>query len=330
MQNAVDNGYITVDNGTIDNTTQTTTQVQVTFQANNADAVFPTNTQITEESGNNFDFSNFITEDVTASVIQNDLPNAISAVRIGIPNEKLSFSQNITVTMDVTSPHNGMTMEVLYKKEGETTYTKLTDCTITNSTCTFTTNHATTYVVNGDGTITGTDQKNISATVQENLTLSCANLDIDGGTPIVADGSTIAANTTQCQVTTNDKDGYHLQIRQDSSLTHTDTTTLITDKTDWDGTNATSYTPTGLAFRVSDNDTGAMNTTWWGTSTNCTATNINELFAGLPNTLQDIVHEQDYNNTTSTTDICYAVSVPSTQKSGEYTGTVTYSVTTGA
>ncbi len=177
---------------------------------------------------------------------------------------------------------------------------------------------------------TANTQQSISATVQENLTLSCAAVDIDGGTTnLVADGSTIVSNTTYCLVTTNDTDGYHLQIREDTPLTHTDGDT-IADKTAWNGSNATAYSPTGLAFRVSNNDTGAMNTTAWGTNTTCTANDTNELFAGLPNTLTDILEEDDYNAGSSNTTICYAVSVPSTQKSGEYTGQVTYSVTTGA
>jgi hypothetical protein len=329
IQNAVNKGYISVDNGTIDNTTQTTTQLEVTFQSNNADAVFPTNTQIEEESSSNFDFSSFITENVTSTVMQS-LPHAVSAVRLGVPNESLTFSNNITMTIHVSSPFEGMEMDVLSQKEGEATWNNHTTCTITNGDCTFTTNHATTYVVNGDGTITGSDQQNISATVQENITLSCNNVDIDGGTPIIADGSTTAANTTTCQVTTNDTDGYHLQIRQDTQLTHATASTTIADKTDWDGTNAQAYTPTGLAFRVSDNDTNAKNDSWWGTATTCTGSGATELYAGLPANLQDIVEEDDYTANTSTTDICYAVSVPSTQTSGEYTGQVTYSVTTGA
>ncbi len=179
-----------------------------------------------------------------------------------------------------------------------------------------------------------TDSQSTSATVVENLTLDCAAaIDIDNGTSnLVADGATVVANTTTCAVTTNDADGYHLQIREDTQLTHTDTTTHIANKTAWTSSpsNAAAYTGTGLGFRVSNNDTGAMNTTWWGTATTCTGSGANELYAGLPGSLTDILEEDDYNSGTSTTTICYATAVPSTQKAGEYTGQVTYSVTTGA
>jgi len=178
-----------------------------------------------------------------------------------------------------------------------------------------------------------TDGVNISATVAENLTLACdASVDVDGGTAIVADGgTTVEQNTTTCVVTTNDADGYHLQIRETTQLTHTDATTTIANKTAWNGSNAAAYTGTGLGFRVSNNDTGAMDTVAWGNVTTCTGNDgSTELYAGLPSSLVDILEEDDYNAGDSTTTICYALGVPSTQKSGEYTGAVEYSVTTGA
>lgn len=172
------------------------------------------------------------------------------------------------------------------------------------------------------------------ATIAENLTLACdATIDIDGGTAIVADGgTTVEENTTTCVVTTNDADGYHLQIREVTQLAHDIDGDLIANKAAWTpgSPNAAAYSGTGLGFRVSNNDTGAMNTTWWGNATTCTGNDAAvELYAGLPTALADILEENDYNSGSSTTTICYALGVPSTQKTGEYSGTVEYSVTTG-
>ena len=54
IQDAVTDGHVTVDNGTIDNTDQTTTQTSITFTSNTASALFPTNTIITEQSNGNY------------------------------------------------------------------------------------------------------------------------------------------------------------------------------------------------------------------------------------------------------------------------------------
>ncbi len=183
---------------------------------------------------------------------------------------------------------------------------------------------------------TTTDSQNTSATVEENLTLDCAaSIDVDGGTPIVADGATIESNTTTCAVTTNDAAGYHLQVRETTQLTHTDASTTLPNFTPtWTGANAAQYTAGGgLAFRVSNVTGGSTHdrATLWGADTACgNAATAAELYAGLPSGLVDILEEDDYVSGTSTSTICYAVSVGSTQKAGEYSGTVEYSVTTGA
>lgn len=180
-------------------------------------------------------------------------------------------------------------------------------------------------------------QQATSATVADNLTLVCGDVDVDGGVPIVADGATVEENTTTCAVTTNDAGGFDLQIREDTQLIHTDAATTIANKTAWTpGTpNAAAYTGTGLGFRVASisGETApidAKNDTWWGSATTCSGGGATELYAGLPGALADVVQENDYNSGTVTTTFCYATAVPSTQKSGEYTGQVTYSVTTPA
>jgi len=153
MTEAINDGYITLDNGTIDNTTQTITRVQVTFQSNTSNAIFPTNTVITEASAGSFNFQNFITEN-TLTEEQGERPNAVGAVRLGIPNTNLSFSNDITVEITVPSVYNDMEMDVLSKLEGSSTWNNHTTCTITNGTCSFTTSHATTYSVeNAEGSL---------------------------------------------------------------------------------------------------------------------------------------------------------------------------------
>ncbi|MFA5985714.1 MAG: hypothetical protein WC819_00005, partial [Parcubacteria group bacterium] len=49
-----------------------------------------------------------------------------------------------------------------------------------------------------------------------------------------------------------------------------------------------------------------------------------QLYAGIPHTTTDIMRHTTYSNTHTDTEICYRINVPSTQLSGEYEGSVTY------
>ncbi|XLQ20762.1 MAG: LamG domain-containing protein [Candidatus Moraniibacteriota bacterium] len=356
MSDVVNEGYITVDNGTIDNTTQTTTQVQVTFQSNTTNAIFPNNTVITEALNGNFNFENFITQN-TLNEERGDHPNAVGAVRLGIPNENLTFSNDITMEITVSEAYNDMELEVLSQLEGEVTWNTHTTCTVTNGICTFTTNHATTYIVNGDGTISGIDDLNLNVEVNATLSMDC--YDKDGSTgdydvilgtvanPGIVIAGTPAVGQSTCIVTTNDTQGYYLSMINDNgasntTLVHSNNTDEIPDLTQFDQTTKVTEswnapTTKGLGFSViqfPQNDTthNTFNNIWTTSGDLCEegTTNDDAEYAGVPQTAQAIAAYTAYNSTSSTTDVCYKVDVSPSQPSGVYTGSVTYTATSDA
>ncbi len=355
MQDSIDDGYITVDNGNINTTTQTTTQVQVTFQSNTADAIFPTNT--TMSAGSAFDFEDFITEN-TLLQEQVTYPNAIGAVRLGVPDTNLAFNNDITVEIQVSSAYNDMEMEILSQLEGSSTWNPHTTptCIITNGTCTFTTDHATTYVVNGDGSISGYDQIDINVEVQDTLSLDCydkegSSGDHDVNLGIVTAGTPITAEST-CNVTTNDDQGYYLTVINSSTdgstgnvLEHQDPNTPATwysidDLSPWVDTTIggqtglttwTNGTTTGLGFSVTSFPEALLdNNEFENTWVEGTCGEASNMYAGIPDTAQAISAVTSYQETSSITNICYKVDVLPSQQSGVYTGQVTYTATTDA
>ena len=102
----------------------------------------------------------------------------------------------------------------------------------------------------------------------------------------------------------------------------------IPDKTAWVNTgngNAATWANTGLGFTVFASN-ATKNTTWWGTG--ITETDTNNNYAGFATTQTDIMRHLSYAASSTTTDIGYKLDVPATQKSGAYSGSVTYQVTT--
>jgi hypothetical protein len=358
MQDAVNDGYITIDNGTIDNTTQTTTQVQVTFQSNNTDAIFPTNTIITEATNQLFDFQSFITENVIATVQESE-ENAAGAVKLGVPGISLDFSNPVTVEITVSEAYNGMEMDILYQNDGDTQWTQHTTptCTITNGLCIFTTDHATTYIVNGDGTISGLDDLNLNVEVNATLSMDC--YDKDGSTgdydvilgtvanPGIVIAGTPAVGESTCIVTTNDTQGYYLSMINDNgasntTLVHSNNTDEIPDLTQFDQTTKVTEswnapTTKGLGFSViqfpqADTTNNTFDGIWTTSGNLCEEgiTSDDADYAGVPQTDQAIAAHTAYNSTSTTTDVCYKVDVSPSQPSGVYTGSVTYTATSDA
>ncbi len=179
---------------------------------------------------------------------------------------------------------------------------------------------------------TDTEGVNLSVTVGETMTLNCGGaVDIDGGGANLVTSGNPVSNTTTCTVTTNDSAGYNLAIVDDrganEALYHTTQSSTsdgrIADKTAWNPSspNASAWGGTGLGFGVLSS-TATKNTSWWGTGTACG--DGSQYYAGLPNASADIMQHASYANASTTTTVCYRVDVPSTQISGEYAGSVTY------
>lgn len=177
---------------------------------------------------------------------------------------------------------------------------------------------------------TNTDQVQLSVSVADTISINCgADVNLGSLTP----GTEVTGSST-CTVTTNAAGGYELAVKRDDSDTTLDLTTdaavNITDKTAWDPTastgdgNAASYIGTGLAFSVYGSS-ASKNTTWWGTGTTCG--DASNLFAGFPVDYANIMEHTSYSSSSTTTNICYTLDVPSTQQSGTYNGTITYQAT---
>ena len=120
--------------------------------------------------------------------------------------------------------------------------------------------------------------------------------------------------TTVVTVTTDAWGGYELLIRENQQMTHTgDGTTTIAD---YAGTIAvpTAWSGTGLGFTVTDGSGVAAK---WGTAPN-------NNYAGVPLTNTVFHDKTGYTSGGDDTDVEYKIDVPSTQKSGTYTNTITY------
>ncbi len=147
----------------------------------------------------------------------------------------------------------------------------------------------------------------------------------------------LSANTSSLDVTTDNSSGFSVSVARSDADTTLDLTTdaavNITDKTAWDsgatcGTagNATASTtqPETLQFRVRQADTDSSNycSSWWG-SGDTTAT---ALFAGFPIIDEPIAYRASAALTPSTSVVLYNLTVPLTQKTGDYTGAITFTV----
>ena len=346
ISTAITDTHISLDSGTIDNTSQATTNVNLTVESTSALALFPTNTVITRSGGGNFNFQNFTIEDVTVE-------NAIAAFELGIPGTNLSFSQDVTVTLNVGTEYDGQTLTVYSQTATQTDWTTHGTCTVTEGNCTFTTDHATTYSVGGQPAAEPID---LNVEVQDTLTLDCYDTQGTTGDYTVTLGTTTdpgkvtpgspAVGQSTCTVTTNDDQGYYLTLIDDNAatntvLTHTDPHTgsiyEIQDLTQFPATTAwTIPTTKGLGFSVvTFPDTQTTNNTIddiWTNTSQCPEGNNPDTntYAGIPDTAETISAVTQYESLSTTTNICYKVDVPASQASGQYTGSVTYTATSDA
>jgi hypothetical protein len=357
ITNATNDGYFTIDNGTIENTTQATTNVNITLTNNGKEVTFPQNTTIQETNTNPFNFQNFTLE---SQNIKDEQPESRSAFRLGIEGTNLTFSQFVTITTFVGEAFNNQTLDILYQNEGETTWNTQGTCTVENGQCTFTTDHATIYTINGTLQSTGDAPLNINTEVLDTLTMDCYESTSGSGTydvllgtvsnPGYVTAGTPAIGQSTCTVTTNDDQGYYLTVEDDNGisstvLTHTDpnTGTLyeIQDLTHWNDTTLTTEnwnppTTKGLGFSIiTFPDTDTSNNIFdgiWTETGNCpegTTPDSND-YAGIPDIPQTIAAVPQYTANHTTTNICYKVDVPASQPSGTYTGSVTYTATSDA
>ncbi len=136
----------------------------------------------------------------------------------------------------------------------------------------------------------------------------------------------VVTDTTVATVTSNHPNGYSLSVADnvsgsDSALLHTDTLTRIADyvgsiltPTLWSGTGV------GITvYQATDKEAK------WGTGT--TENDVNNKYAGIPETAE-IIHTKTGSPTSADeTYVGYKIVVPNTQKTGSYSGNITYTAT---
>ncbi len=168
-----------------------------------------------------------------------------------------------------------------------------------------------------------TDNNTINLTINENLTLSCnGDITIDEGTPGLTAGNPESAHST-CTVTTNDEDGYDFSVINDftSGNVMRNGSYSIPDYASPVNT-PTPYIGEGLAFSIYD---APQKESKWGTGNSCHDTDNN--YAAFPDSNTTITSNTQYAHDATDIGICYRINVLSTQASGIYTGSVTYTAT---
>lgn len=155
--------------------------------------------------------------------------------------------------------------------------------------------------------------------------------------PTVTPGTPVATSSTST-IATNNATGFNFTLsRSDDNATMdltTDAAVDIPDMTEWvpaaattsAGTAASFGATTSLAFRVpiTGTTTCLQAATWWGVDASA-------LYAGIPTSSaasKKIADCSIYQSGNSSLPIWYKLDVPSTQKTGSYDGTVTYTITT--
>jgi hypothetical protein len=337
VTNAINQGYLSLGTGSINDTDQTTANVGIRMTRTSVYGVssvtLPASTVITAES-ENIDASKLNITDVTDNVRGIEgYPNSRGAVKIGIEGKNLTFTNPITISINVGEAYNDAVMNVFYKNDvGDDQWHSQTTCIITDNKCSFQTTHATTYTVNTDGTMVGQTGINLNTDIQEVISLNC------GGTTVnlsnITPGTPVTGSST-CTTTTNANGGYSLSVRRDNATEtlqkDSQPSTTIPDKTPWDPTanansgNADTWSGTGLGFTIYDS-TATKNNTWWGTGT--TLTDANNKYAGFAASQSNIMIHNSYAETSTATSIGYKLDVPPTQKSGAYSGNITYQAVT--
>ncbi|MEN6350361.1 MAG: hypothetical protein ABFD08_13335, partial [Syntrophomonas sp.] len=326
ITSAYSSGYLSLNSGTLSETTQATASTNIILSNSISTTTIPVSTNITKTEGGSFDMSQFITTNATNDTRSKGV-STLAAVKIGVPGIKMTFSQPITLTLTVGTQYNGETLNVIYQNDNEETWNPQTTCTISNGKCTFTTTHATTYSVDNNGHMIGTTDTNITTNIKDVISLDCGSNAIDLGT--ITPG-TPNSNTITCETTTNAEHGYDLAVQRDDAtgtMNHTDDGDYITDKTAWNPTtpNGAIWTGTGLGFRVRETgtDSNLYNETFWGSDD----TLPNAKYAGFPNAYANIAQLNTYSDIATSVTSEIKLDVPSSQKSGAYAGSVTFQVT---
>lgn len=178
-------------------------------------------------------------------------------------------------------------------------------------------------------TKTDTEGQTLTTDVQDVLSMTCLDASNEVANDHVVELGNLTPGTpvtgaTVCTVLTNSDNGYTIAVRRDDATTTMDkdseTSVDITDKASGTGS-AAAWTGTGLGFTINDapSNVVAGSVSW---------ANSGAAYIGFAATDTNILTTADYLETSDTTTIGYRLDVPSTQQSGTYSGSITYTVTT--
>jgi hypothetical protein len=182
---------------------------------------------------------------------------------------------------------------------------------------------------------TDSETPTLTVTVQAAITLTLPVTTI--AFPALTPGTPVATSSTST-IATNNSTGFNFALsRSDDNATMDLTTNAavdIPDMTEWVPAAATTSAgrseayaaTTSLAFRVpiTGTTTCLQAATWWGVDGS-------PLYAGIPTSSaasKKIADCSVYQGSNSSLPIWYKLDVPTTQQTGNYDGTVTYTVTT--
>ena len=186
------------------------------------------------------------------------------------------------------------------------------------------------WTMSSDKAEAATDTVTVTTTVQQYISFSITAGDptafgnLTPGTPIAA-----PATGTVASVTTNSANGYTLGLSDgiastNSALLHTDATTYIADYAGTIGT-PTSWTGTGLGITLYAADT-TPDAKWCATT--CTTYNdADNKYAGIPENATTAHTVTGFHADADTSSWAFKIDVSNSQKTGAYSGTVTFTAT---
>ena len=115
------------------------------------DVTFPAGTVVTRADAGRFAFYEMTAQEFTLddSVPTTDLDGTpLATLQFGIPGHNLSFSQPVTVSMEVGPAYERYRLSIQSLTEGSEAWANEATCTVLNGRVTFTVNHATKFVAN--------------------------------------------------------------------------------------------------------------------------------------------------------------------------------------
>ena len=217
INNDVTSGIITV-SGTSTEATNATIKTNYTLQSGNSLLSIPKDTIITPATGT-VDITALNVSDISNTISQQN-SNSKGAIKIGIPNKSVNFSQDVTVAMSVGSSYDGKTLTIYSRPDSGGDWTYHGSCLVSNSQCTFTTTHATEYTGNYEvsNSPTPTDTNlDINATISISCddTVTMATITGTGYSGSVTGPG--ATNEADCNIKTINSAGYQLAWQASTS-----------------------------------------------------------------------------------------------------------------